>query len=95
MWYMLFTFLRFLATELFDKCAYLLQRFSKVKSEAGKRMYGSAYSHTVSGFHEVTRTHCLMSNLRFLTINVFSMYFWQMYCVSFCLHRSRIYTRFL
>jgi len=47
----------------------------------------------VNGFQSVTNTHCLMSNLRHFIIIVFSMYFWQMYWVSFCLHMSRISTR--
>jgi len=42
MWYMFDAFLRCLATELFDKWAYLFAIFSGVKSLAGKRMYGSA-----------------------------------------------------
>lgn len=89
------TFLAFFATELLLKCEYLLAKVSRLKSLAGKRIYGSAYIQTVSGFQLVTRTHYLKSNFLHFTIKLDSMYFYTIYWVSIYFVISIISTRFL
>lgn len=90
--WVLLTFLAFLTTELFDKCAYRFVRLSKSKSHPANLTYGSAYIQTVRGFQSVTITHYLRSNLRHFARRLVSMYFWTIYCVSICLQTSRIST---
>ena len=75
--------------------------FSKVKSDAGNLIYGSAYIHTVKGFQSVMRTHCLRSNFLLHIMRGFSMYFWTIHCsrsvglFDLFEQTSRISTKFL